>query len=104
MKRTLAEIRAELLVPEEEMNEYFRKLEAHPDYPAVAAEFDREYEASRVMHKARTRARLTQGEIAAKMGTTQSAVSRMERGRVTYITLCKYIEACGAKLKLTASF
>ena len=93
--------REDLLVPEEEMNEYFRKLEAHPDYPAVAAEFDREYELARAMHKARTRTRLTQVEIAAKMGTTQPAVSRMERGHVTYKTLCKYVEACGSKLKLT---
>jgi len=81
-----------------------REVEAYPDYPAVAAEFDREYEATRAMHKARQRSKLTQAEIAAKMGTTQSAVSRMENGRVTYTTLCKYIEACGGKLKLTAVF
>jgi len=96
--------REDLLVPVEEMDEFFRKLRSHPDYPAVAAEVDREYEAARTMHKARKRSKLTQAEIAAKMGTTQSAVSRMENGRVTYITLCKYIEACGGKLKLTAVF
>jgi len=88
----------------EETQALMNQLRAHPDYPAVAAEFDREYEAARTMRKARNRAKLTQGEIAAKMGTTQSAVSRMEMGRVTYTTLCKYIEACGGKLKLTAVF
>ena len=96
--------RSDLLVPLEESEAFFKKIKSHPDYPAEAAAFDREYEAARAMHKARTRAKLTQGEIASKMGTTQSAVSRMEKGRVTYTTLCKYIEACGGKLKLTAVF
>ena len=87
----------------EQTEALMRKIEASPNYPAYAAEFDREYEATRAMHKARTRSKLTQAEIAARMGTTQSAVSRMERGRVTYNTLCKYVEACGGKLKLTVS-
>ena len=81
----------------------FRKIEADPDYPAFAAEFDREYEIARTMYKARTRAKLTQGEIAAKMGTTQSAVSRMEKGRVTYNNLHRYVEACGGKLKVAVT-
>jgi len=88
----------------EESEAYFRKLEAHPDYPAVAAEVDREYELARAMHAARNRAQLSQNEIAERMGTTQSAVSRMERGRITYNTLCKYIEACGGTLKLNVVF
>ena len=81
-----------------------RKVESSPGYAEFAAEFDREYEKSRVMYKARRRARLTQREIATKMGTTQSAVSRMETGRVTYESLCRYVEACGGKLKLAVSF
>ena len=86
-------------------NELFAcKTKPRPNNPALAEPFNHEYEAARAMHTARTRAKLTQAEIAAKMGTTQSAVSRMEKGRVTYTTLCRYVEACGCKLKLTPVF
>jgi transcriptional regulator with XRE-family HTH domain len=46
-------------------------------YDAQAPEF----ELARELIAARTQADLTQGEVAARMGTTQSVVARIESGR-----------------------
>jgi len=47
---------------------------------------------------------LTQAQVAEKMGTSQSAVARMESGRGTHspslATLSKYAQALGCKLEL----
>lgn len=49
--------------------------------------------------KARARSGLTQAEIARRMGTTQSAVARLETERLPSLrTLKRYAEAVGAKL------
>ena len=54
--------------------------------------------------KARAAQGLTQAEVAAKIGTTQSAVARMESGRgkhsPTLATLSKYAQALGCKLEV----
>ena len=51
------------------------------------------------MQKARRRARLSQAEIAVKLKTTQSALSRLEKGsNVKIDTLQRYAEACGRRL------
>ena len=42
-----------------------------------------EFELARELISARMRAGLTQGEVAARMGTTQSVVARIESGRGT---------------------
>lgn len=70
--------------------------------------FRKEYEAlegeftlARALIKARTRSKLTQQEVAVLMGTTQSAVARMESGRISTIkTLKKYAQALGMKLDI----
>jgi predicted transcriptional regulator len=49
--------------------------------------------------KARAHSGLTQAEIAKRMGTTQSAVARLETERLPSLsTLKRYAEAVGAKL------
>ncbi len=52
------------------------------------------------MIRARTAAKLTQAELAERLGTTQSAIARLEAGRVSpsYATLGRYAEATGARL------
>ncbi len=52
---------------------------------------------------ARTRANLTQAELAQKIGTTQSAIARLEGGRVSpsLATLRRYAEATGARLEIS---
>lgn len=80
------------------------KIRNSPGYAEATAEFDHEYEVARAMEKARRQAKLTQAEIATRMGTTQSAVSRMATSNVTIGSLARYFEACGAKLKISALF
>jgi DNA-directed RNA polymerase specialized sigma subunit len=72
------------------------------------AGFRREYEAledeftlARALIKARTKSKLTQKEVAALMGTTQSAVARMESGRVGKLeVLQRYAKATGNRLEI----
>jgi DNA-binding transcriptional regulator YiaG len=53
--------------------------------------------------RARTRAHLSQAEVANRMGTTESAVSRLESGRVkpSTRTLERYAAATGHQLKIS---
>ena len=61
--------------------------------PSVISELARELIA------ARTQAGLTQGEVAARMGTTQSVVARIESGRGTpsMRTVQRFTSAVGAR-------
>jgi len=53
--------------------------------------------------RARARSRLTQAQIAERMGTTQSVVARLESGRVkpSLRTLERYAAATGSRLTIT---
>jgi len=75
--------------------------------PGVSAEFDRladEYVLLDEFLKARSEQGLTQAQVAEKIGTTQSAVARMESGSgkhsPTFATLARYAEALGCKLEV----
>ena len=75
-----------------------RNLECYED---VSQEFNLEYELAKELHEARTQAHLTQSEIANRMGTTQSVISRIERGsNVSVETLARYAKACGKHLEV----
>jgi ribosome-binding protein aMBF1 (putative translation factor) len=76
--------------------------------PAVKAEYDRlapEFEFSAELLRARLRAGLSQAELAARMGTSQSAIARLESGQTlpSTKTLLRFAEATGSKLKLRLS-
>ena len=62
-------------------------------YEAQAAEF----EIARELISARTRAKLTQAEVAQRMGTTQSAIARLEGGhsRPSMRSVERYAAAIG---------
>ena len=68
----------------------------------ACAEADAEYSVLETMLKARIAAGLTQAEVAARAGTTQSAIARLEGGSVspTVETLRKYAKAVGKRLKV----
>ncbi|MEQ8746743.1 MAG: helix-turn-helix transcriptional regulator [Pyruvatibacter sp.] len=71
--------------------------------PAIKAEYDRlapEFRIARAIIDARKTAKLTQGDLATRMGTTQSAIARMESGRQmpSTTTLMKVAEATGTEL------
>lgn len=57
-----------------------------------------------LLRRERLRARMSQAELARRCGTKQSAICRLERGRVDPAvgTLRRYLEACGADLALEA--
>ncbi len=52
--------------------------------------------------RSRVRAGLSQAALARRMGTTQSAIARLESGRVTpsLHTLRRYAEATGARVRI----
>jgi predicted XRE-type DNA-binding protein len=83
---------------------FHRRIEALPGYRDGAEEFDREYEVAKVLEEARRRSRLTQAQVAERMGTTQSAVARMAKSNITLDALARYLKACGATLKISACF
>lgn len=78
------------------------KLLQDPEVAAAYAEADAEFRVIEAMLRARAEAGLTQEALAERMGTTQSAVARLEGGRVspTVETLRKYAKAVGKRLKV----
>ncbi|MCK0197387.1 helix-turn-helix domain-containing protein [Ancylobacter sp. 6x-1] len=74
-----------------------------PAYRAEYEALEEEFALITSMIQARARAHLTQAEVAAKMGTTESAVSRLESGRTmpSTRTLKRYAEATGTRLRIT---
>lgn len=73
--------------------------------PKFKAEYDKleaEFALAHELIGARVKAKLTQEEVARRMGTSQSAVARMESGRRLPSTssLQKYAKAVGRELKI----
>ncbi|HEV2562616.1 MAG TPA: helix-turn-helix transcriptional regulator [Rhizomicrobium sp.] len=73
--------------------------------PAIRKEYDAletEFALASALIGARAKAKLTQEEVARRMGTSQSAVARMESGRAmpSMSSLKKYARAVGRELKI----
>lgn len=75
--------------------------------PDVKAEYDsleEEFQLLDEFLKARTAAGVTQAEVARRIGTTQSAIARLEGGSSSHspslATLRKYAHALGCRLEL----
>lgn len=76
--------------------------------PEVKAEYDAlapEFEISAELLRARVRAGLSQSELAARMGTSQSTIARLESGQTlpSTKTLLRFAEATGSKVKVRLS-
>ena len=76
--------------------------------PKVKAEYDAlapEFALASELIGARAKAKLSQVEVARRMGTSQSAVARMESGRTLPSTasLVKYARAVGRKVEIKLS-
>ena len=71
-----------------------------PEFREEYAHIDEEYALIEALVHARTTANLTQEQLARRLGTTQSAVARLEGGRVSpsFATLRRYARATGTRL------
>ena len=74
-----------------------------PAYRAEYEALDEEFMLIGAMIGARAAAGLSQAELAARMGTTQSAIARLKSGRVwpSTKTLRRLAEATGTKLRIS---
>jgi ribosome-binding protein aMBF1 (putative translation factor) len=87
----------------------FEKLKARLlANPKVKAEYDAlapEFEIAAELLRARLRAGLSQAELAARMGTSQSTIARLESGQTlpSTKTLLRYAEATGSKFHVRLS-
>jgi len=73
--------------------------------PKVKAAYDAledEYALAAALIDARAKAKLTQSELARRMGTTQSVIARLESGRTvpSGATLIKFAKAVGRTLRV----
>jgi ribosome-binding protein aMBF1 (putative translation factor) len=73
--------------------------------PKVRAEYNAlapEFEISAELVRARVRAGLSQAELAVRMGTSQSAIARLESGQTlpSTKTLLRFAKATGSKVHL----
>lgn len=80
------------------------KAKQRPGFDTAWDALDEEYRALDALLSARKMAGLTQEDLADRMGTTKSAVSRLEsslrneKHSPSFATLRKYAHACGKKL------
>lgn len=82
------------------LNELKKRYMEDPEFREAYALVDEEYALVKTLVRARTAANLTQEEVARRIGTTQSAVARLEGGKVSpsFATLRRYAEATGTRL------
>lgn len=74
---------------------------ADPEYQAAYEASEAEFAVAATMIAARKRAKLSQKDLAARMGTTQSAIARMESGKpVMSETIARYAAATGHVARL----
>jgi DNA-binding XRE family transcriptional regulator len=83
--------------------EFLTKGKQRPGFAEAYESLDLEYTLASQMLKARAKAGLTQDAVAERMGTTKSAISRLEaagRHAPSLATLKKYAAAVGCELQV----
>ncbi|MDI6710282.1 MAG: helix-turn-helix domain-containing protein [Thermoanaerobacterales bacterium] len=75
-----------------------------PAFKEAWDSFSLEYELAGLLIRLRNEAGLSQAELARRVGTTQSAIARMESGKVIprLESLNKIARACGKRLEIQA--
>ncbi|CAG9254139.1 helix-turn-helix protein [Paraburkholderia unamae] len=92
-------------VPHDEA--FVKKMLTNPEVKAAYEALDEEFSALDALLTARKEAGLTQAQVAQRMGTTTSAVSRLEASLASekhspsFSTLRKYAAACGKSLRIS---
>jgi DNA-binding XRE family transcriptional regulator len=82
---------------------FLAKAQARKGFTAAYEALELEYQVASQMLKARSRAGLTQDAVAERMGTTKSAVSRLEaagKHAPSLATLKRYAQAVGCELQV----
>lgn len=86
-------------VPFEEMAARWRK---DPGFQAEYDALEEEFSLAHALIEARARAGLTQEQVAARMGTTQATIARLEGGqKPSTRTLERFARATGHRLRIT---
>lgn len=80
-----------------------KKLMDNPEFRHEYERADAEFRLIETLVHARMKAKLSQAELAKRIGTTQSAIARLEGGGVSpsLSTLRRYAEATGARLEIS---
>jgi DNA-binding XRE family transcriptional regulator len=84
------------------ITEMHKRWMREPKYRKAYAALEDEFAVAKAMVAVRSRAGLTQAELAQRMGTTQPAVARMESGRIqpSLQTLHRVAQATGSRLMI----
>jgi predicted transcriptional regulator len=79
-----------------------KRLMKNPKFRTEYEKADAEFSIIEALIHARTIAKLSQAEVAKRIGTTQSAIARLEAGNTepTIPTLRRYAKATGKKLRI----
>ncbi len=85
------------------VKELQRRWSRDPAYRAAYEALDEEFELARTLIEARTRAGLSQTQLARRMKTSQSYVARIEGGKVRPSTaaLERFAHATGTRLRIS---
>ncbi len=83
--------------------ESFRQWKKDPRYVAEYDALDKEFALASAMIEARSKAGMTQEQVAAAMGTTQAVVARLESGKVlpSTRTLERFASATRTRLRIS---
>ena len=87
------------------LKEFMAKSLADPEVKREFDALEQEFAIASELIRARTRAGLSQADLAQRMGTSQSAIARLESGRTlpSTKTLIRFAEATGSKVELRLS-
>ena len=85
------------------VNDLHKKWMKNSKYRRENAALEKEFSLVAALIEARTRAGLTQEQLAHRMNTTQAVVARLEGGgsKPSTRTLERYAEATGSRLRIT---
>jgi transcriptional regulator with XRE-family HTH domain len=85
------------------ISDLHRKWLKDPEYRRAYDSLEEEFALASAVIEARSRAGLTQGELAARMKTSQSAIARLESGRAipSGRTLKRFAAATGTRLRIS---
>jgi len=97
-KKEMAEMKAK-------SDAFFAEVESRPGYNEVEVEIRRLNDIGNILETIAKRSGKTQQQIARAMKVSQPYVSNLRKtGEISVKNLMAYAEACGAKLKIAATF